>query len=138
MEQHFCLRCPEERLDRLASPGPQTQFFRCPACSREYSLEEGKSLTFRWLHPISLVLYGVIFDEDPVGAGKVATAATSLAQGRSDEEIAAFVAEVRLELAEPTQNVRDILECQAPEEELRRFLGLVCDHLLGVEGPDGR
>jgi hypothetical protein len=102
----------------------RSHFFECLACGRQYALRPGQELTYRWRHPISLALYGVIFD--PPTNAAVLRAAESLREGRSDDEIAALVKEIRLELNDPTQQVRDILDCRATEEELRNFLGLVC------------
>ncbi len=100
-------------------------FFVCPQCSRRYALRSGGNLTFRWGHPISLALYPVIFTEAPAKVDPARIDA-QLAD-YSDAHLAAAVAEIRLELAQPTQAVREILECVAPEAQLRAYLEVFCD-----------
>lgn len=129
MDPLYCLRCKTAPLQKLEPLAPETVFYECSECGRNYACEPGKALTFRWLHPISLALYNVIFAEHPTEPGRVSSAAASLVEGLSDDQIAAFVEEIRLELNEPTQNVRDILDCRAPEQQLRLFLELVCDRV---------
>ena len=107
-------------------------FFECPACGRHYARKPGKGLTFRWLHPISLALYDVIFDDHPARPETVSRNAESLLRQWTQDQIAAAIEEVRLELANPTQEVRDVLDCRATESELREFLRRLCDRLEAV------
>ncbi len=127
MSEQYCLRCKTVPLVKLEPLDPQITFFECPACRRHYALEPGKQLAFRWRHPINLVLYGVIFDDAP--SEKAADVAALVIKQRSSEELALFVREIRLELDDPTQQVRDILECRASEAELRNYLRLFCEHV---------
>jgi hypothetical protein len=124
MDQLYCVRCRRESLQRLEPLDNEVAFFECSACGRQYALRPGKELTYRWGHPISLALYELIFDP-PTDAAAL-RAAESLQEGRTDDEVAALVKEIRLELNDPTQQVRDILDCRGTEEELREFLELVC------------
>jgi hypothetical protein len=112
----------------VGSSDARVTFFECPACQRQYTLRPGKGLTFRWLHPISLALYGVQFDESP--SQRAAEAVELFAPGRPAEELERLVREIKLELREPTQQVRDILDSRATEGELREYLQLFAD---GVE-----
>ena len=129
MDHLYCLRCQAEPLQRLDVSDAGIEFFECSACRRQYALRPGKGLTYRWGHPISLALYGVIFDESPADAEQICKVSAHLQGGRSDVEIAALVKEIRFELSEPTQQVRDILDCRATEQKLRLFLQLLCDRL---------
>jgi len=95
-------------------------FFECPACGRQYTLKRGKALTFRWGHPVSLALYPAQMFPDPRGGE--AAAAKDMMRGKSREEIAAMADEIVLELDQPSQRVRDILDCVAPEEICRAYL----------------
>jgi hypothetical protein len=54
----------------------------------------------------------------------------SFVRDRPADQLEVSVREIRLELEEPTQRVRAILDCTAPEAELRRFLELFA---AGVE-----
>lgn len=125
-----CLRCKTVPLTVLEASDSQIAFFECPDCRRHYALQPGKQLTFRWLHPISLALYAVQFDESP--AGREEEVARSLIRGRPAEHLELIVREIRLELHEPTQQVRDILDCRASESELRTFLRSVADNIAAT------
>ena len=118
MDAFLCLRCKTVPLQDLPSP-EGIRFFECPQCQRHYAKKPGGSLTFRWLHPITVALYGVIFDRNPVPrAGEVAA---SLA-GEPAEWRAALLREIVLELADPTQDLAHTLDLAAPDAVLRDFL----------------
>jgi hypothetical protein len=82
-------------------------------------------LTFRWLHPLTLALHEIIFDVKPVERGQ--DIARKFVVRYSREELAEIVKEIRLELDEPTQLVRDSLDCRASEVELRQHLLSFCE-----------
>ena len=128
MSELHCLRCKAVPLAEVGPSDPRIALFECPACGRGYALSPGQRLTFRWGHPISLALYGVQFDESP--RGRAAEVAAALDRERPTEEMNLLAREIRLELDEPTQQVRDILHCRASEDALREFLRLVAD---GIE-----
>jgi transposase-like protein len=124
--QLYCLRCKTTEL--IALPSPQNiSFFECPKCHRTFARKAGGALSFRWLHPISLVLYPVIFEGEP--GQSCERVAEMFATQKSSEQIKLIVQEIRLELDDPTQQVRDILECRASEEDLRKYLRCVADRL---------
>lgn len=118
-----CLRCRGVRLRPLAQSAPALAFFECPTCRRQYARKSSGSLTYRWRHPISLALYGVIFEKEPlVHAPRIATI---LLRDRTPDEIAWFVDEIELELKQPTQQVHLILDNAATEPKCRQFLTAV-------------
>jgi hypothetical protein len=123
-----CLRCKTVTLDIL-EPSSEVTFYRCPRCERHYAQQPGKGLVDRWLSPASLALYGVIYEPDAImHAPRIAR---DLASTRDRASIEALAREIQLELDEPTQRVTEILDMAAPktEEHLRKFLGLVAEHL---------
>lgn len=122
-----CLYCESVPLIVLPESGEQIAFFRCPQCHRQFAQRPGKSLTERWLGALSLVLYGVIFSTKPQSEADRITA--MLCTQESKEKLAWIESEIRLELASPKQNVRDILDNLASEQDLREFLALVADKL---------
>src|SRR5205085_403492 len=83
-------------------------FYECRQCSRHYSKSARRALCYRWLHPISLLLYGVIFEPQPKDAAK--RIAENFQDGKTEEELKLIIQEVKRELEHPTQNVRDILD----------------------------
>jgi transposase-like protein len=125
-----CLRCKTTELTGLASPSG-ISFFECPKCHRNFARKSDGALCFRWLHPISLVLYPVIFEANP--GQHCERVANLFAKQESSERIKLIVQEIRLELDDPTQQVRDILECHASEDDLRKYLRCVADRLDEIE-----
>jgi hypothetical protein len=120
----ICLRCDGVTIEPLESPDG-IEFFRCPSCLRNYARRAGMGLTDRWMSPISLVLYAVIFETDPCSsADRVARA--FLAK-KTPEHLRRIVDDIRDELARPKQRVRDILKLRANEVELREYLRCVAD-----------
>lgn len=118
-----CLRCRKKELRRI-----EARFFECAKCQRQFTLHEGGVLTERWLGPLSLTLYGVQFSEQP--EAEAPRIAADLRADRSPADCAQIAAEIRLELAQPTQPVRQILPgTRGSEEALRRFLQAVADNL---------
>jgi hypothetical protein len=122
----LCFRC--RTVELTAVPGPAgAAFFRCPACGRDFTRNPSGSLVFRWGHPLSLLLYPVIFDERP--RDRCAEVAASFARQHSPETIRLAIDEIRLELNHPAQPLREIVGCRASEAALRDFLRCVADCL---------
>jgi hypothetical protein len=120
-----CLRCDNVALEPREA-APSIEFFQCPNCQRRYARAEGGELTERWMGPLSLVLYGVLFDQHP--AERAAQVARQLLDQRSPADLRLMVQEIREELARPKQRVRDILPgMPAGETELREFLQKFAD-----------
>lgn len=113
-------------------------FFTCPECNRRFHLKEDGTLTERWLGPISMVLYPVIFTSSPQSrASEIADSlyqstipdGKSLFRSFTFEQIQYLVNEIEIELAQPTQKVKDILGCTGSESDLREYLLLVVEQL---------
>ena len=122
-----CLRCAATTLCVLPESSQEMTFFECPTCLRHFALKEGGSLTYRWLHPVSLALYGVLFKREPLEHAQ--RIAEMLVRNRPPERIATLVEEIELELEHPTQQVRDIIENVASEAKCRAFLAAVVHKL---------
>jgi hypothetical protein len=118
-------------LTPLPSPA-SSKFFRCPNCERDFAQASGGALVFRWGHPISLLLYPVIFDERP--GEPCAEVAAMFAEQRGPEAVRIAVEEIRLELSDPAQPIGEMVGCRAPEVELRDFLRRVAKRLESQAG----
>jgi hypothetical protein len=119
----LCLRCDSQTLTVTDTAGDLT-FYECPQCLRRYTLH-ASGLTERWPGPISVALYGVIMDPRPQDRDMMSVAASL-----SHLDTAQIVSAIRLELADPRQNVRDILTgLVATEADLREYLSLLVDAL---------
>ena len=112
-------------LSPTGQSGP-LRFHECPQCGRAFTERPDGPLVERWLGPLSVALYGVIFDPRPQDPQRVRAVAGQL--GHLDT--ARIAAEIRLELAHPTQPVADIVgPMRAGEDDLREFLRLLADEL---------
>ena len=129
-----CLRCPEPiALVKDSSVEADIEFFECPKCHRSYAKAPGEPLTFRWLHPISIALYGFAFRSGP-RARHVAMAVLSLTKDYTPEQVSLTIRELEAELENPTQPVHLILpSIKRTEEECRSFLLSVLNELKSQE-----
>ena len=84
-------------------------------------------MTFRWLHPISLVLYAVLFDADP--APRATAVADRLLKDETADWLSLLVDEIDLELQDPTQDLSAMLDCRASDARLRDFLRRVSERV---------
>jgi hypothetical protein len=124
-----CLRCAGTALQPLPSP-KGIAFFECPTCRRRFTRHASGALTERWLGPLSIALYAVIFEEHP--QSQAARAAALLRSQQGAAHCALIASEIRTELSASTQPVREILPgMRASESDLREFLGRVADALEG-------
>ena len=126
MSANYCLRCETTPLIVLPESNDRITFYECPSCHRQFAQELGRGLCDRWLSPISLVLYGIIFQPEP--QAEYQHIAQYFLDERPREEVARMAEEIEHELRKPTQQVRDILELPHDEEDLRQFLRLVVDY----------
>lgn len=124
MSKQHCLRCKTVSLVEVEHY-KNIRFFECSNCGRGYALKPGKQLTFRWLHPFTLALYDIISNVTPVERAE--SIAQKFAAQCSREKLVLIVRDIRLELDNPTQRVRDTLDCRASEEELRQYLLAFCE-----------
>jgi hypothetical protein len=69
------------------------------------------------LHPISLVLYEILFDSNPLERLE-----KSGGPSEPPEVLLRMAEEIELELTQPTQQVRDILDNPQTEEQCRQYL----------------
>jgi hypothetical protein len=113
-------------------------FFSCPECNRRFRMHGDGSLVERWLGPISLVLYPVIFSRSPQSrASEISEGLyqSALPNGKrmfrsfTWAELQFVIDEIEDELSHPSQKVRDIHKCIGSESDLREYLGLVAKDL---------
>jgi hypothetical protein len=114
-----CPRCRKTTLSELSSP-PGIAFFSCPTCRWEFAKRPDRELCDRWNSPISLLLYPIQFDHEPIQS--VPRVVEHLLRSSSHDEVKIMIREVRRELETPTQEVRNILNLDQPESTLRDYL----------------
>jgi hypothetical protein len=76
---------------------------------------------------MTLALYGVIFDKDPLPRAE--SIAKTFVTNHTPDALRWMADEIELELTQPTQSVRDALGCVAPEDKCREFLQAFVAHL---------
>jgi hypothetical protein len=123
----LCLRCRNIRTRYLEGWSQNITFFECPSCHRQYARDKSGTLTFRWPHPISLALNCVLFSENPIA--EAPRVAKLLASKPSSLAVDAMAGEIELELEQPTQDVRNIVNNPQSEEVCRQFLADVARQL---------
>jgi transposase-like protein len=126
MGKQYCPRCKTVLLAETEHYR-KIRFFLCSNCSRRYALEPGKALTSRWLEAVILPLHQVYPYEAPIE--QAARIAQKFVSQFSTEQLDWIVEEIRLELDDPTQQVRDALNCKASEVVLRQYLFSFCEHV---------
>lgn len=122
-----CFRCLDVELNHLPEPPAGVEFLECPSCRRHYARKPAGPLTYRWLHPLTLALYGVMFHGDPVS--QAAPQAQAFLRARPPNELRSIVEEIELELNEPTHDVRDALGSRAAEDKCREYLHAFVAHI---------
>lgn len=144
--QSNCPRCGGalNTIDAAAA----TRFFECPSCHRHYRLTANSELVDRWLGPISLVIYPIIYSRHPqddvervvkmfserfVPPAEHRDVLEEESVEAHRQKVKSIVDDIRAELAKPTQRVRDILNLQfretVSEQDVREFLQGVADGL---------
>jgi transposase-like protein len=120
-EEQHCLRCDGQTLVSVESPkGKGITFFECPECKRHYALAKGRTLTDRWLSPITLPLYGTIFSSNPPEDAE--RVALSFLDQESPERLQTLLEEIDDELSSPKQCLQHIFNQSQSEQSLRLFL----------------
>jgi hypothetical protein len=115
-----CFRCGTHLL--FVKQTGNVQNFRCDSCHRAYTKRKGKGLSDTWPGPISLALYGLIFQTGPLTEVDMQRLVKSL-QDLSTPEAGMLIQEIEEELSTPKQNVIDILDLNCSEEFARVYLG---------------
>jgi len=120
----LCLRCKSVELRPDAEEHEGIAFYDCPSCHRRYAQKPGAPLTYRWLDPISLVLYEFLFRSAPA-EGHVTCAVDFIFNEIRQEKREVFVREIEEELHHATQPVSRILNGDRTELQCRAFLAEV-------------
>ena len=61
-----CYRCDSPLINVTPGDVDNIMFFECPSCKCQYAKSPDSELHDRWLMPITLPLYSVIFENNPV------------------------------------------------------------------------
>jgi transposase-like protein len=128
--------CPRCRTTALVQEScfasSLVEFFACPSCRRQYARKPGSTLAERWPGPIGQLLYPIQFSSDPLG--EIERVAALVVSQWSVERIREALHEVNLELRDPSQEVRTIIDLPAhiSEQDVRAFLAGLAARLGGL------
>jgi hypothetical protein len=130
-----CPRCQDTRLTVLPQQTEDLSSLQCPRCERQWMLRAADLLTERWLGPLSLLLYPIVYSSEPLDDIERAVSHLVTAEGWPLQKLQWAVNEAELELAEPCQQVSKILNfTDEPSEELvREYLRRVIEQLKKTE-----
>jgi hypothetical protein len=123
----ICFRCKNNLVDITPDDLEGIQFFGCHGCGSHYTKNPGKQLCDRWLMPITLPLYNVIFEENPMDKLKQTM---FMLRKEKPEGLIQIVEHIKDELNEPKQNLCDTHDFVYPNEaKLREFLAAVMQNI---------
>jgi hypothetical protein len=86
-----------------------------------------EGFTDKWMSPISIALYPIIFETDLVPNEIVSSVARQL--NDTKHNLDRMIQHIENELANPTQKVVDILKLRNSEENVRKYLEELVSHL---------
>jgi hypothetical protein len=126
-----CYRCGGKLVDVTPEDVKQIRFHSCSECHAAYTENEEGRLHDRWLMPITIPLYSVIFDKEPLlRVDQVVSDIVSRDKRFRD----LLVIEIAEELRSPRQKISDIHKFKYPDEDnLRKFLRLVLERIKGSD-----
>ena len=119
MAKEVCFRCNGDLV--ITDEYDTITFYKCDECKRAYAKSVGKSLTDKWLNPISIALYRIIFETEIVSDEFIAQSVISLAH-LDVEQIKLMVEEIEEELNYPKQKLVDVLDLKGTEKIARDYL----------------
>ena len=115
-----CYRCDSQLIKITPGDVDNIMFFECPSCKCQYAKSKDSELHDRWLMPITLPLYSVINENNPVS--QAITQAKAFFE-REDLDLEILKRHIHDELGDPKQKVAEIFEYINPDEgKLREYL----------------
>ncbi|MBV1907982.1 MAG: TTC39/IML2 family protein [Kangiellaceae bacterium] len=122
-----CYRCKNELKDITPQGLDTINFFSCEKCGCQYAKTNESELHDRWLMPLTLPLYEVIYEKQPLN--KIDRVMNSI--NKKKEAFKLILAEhIESELQNPKQKISQIHQFQYPDEEkLRHFLAEILNRL---------
>ncbi|WP_019668337.1 hypothetical protein [Eudoraea adriatica] len=115
----ICFRCNKplyltEKLEDIS-------FYNCASCKRNYAKEPGKDLTDRWMSPLSIVLYDIIYNKERISDETIEIVADRI-NTYETKQIEAIIDDINEELVNPKQKLIAILDLHGTEENARDYL----------------
>ena len=115
----ICFRCNKPLL--LAEELEAISFYKCTSCNRDYAKKPGKGLTDRWLSPLSLVLYDIIFIKERISDEIIENVSNEINHYEA-KKVKFIKDDIVEELTNPKQKLIDMLGIQGTEENARDYL----------------
>jgi len=126
MHKETCLRCKGDLI--TTEKHKEITFYECQNCKRTYAKSIGKSLTDRWSNPISIALYGIIFEKEIVSDEFIIHAVGSLSH-LDEKQKNILIEEIEEELNHPKQQLIHMLNLKGTEEIARDYLSRLVEEL---------
>lgn len=122
-----CYRCGEKLTDVTPPDVTGIAFYRCPACGSSYAQAPGKALHDRWLMPLTLATYDLIFSSNP--DEKMDDIYQQMIE-KGEDFVQLLLSHIEEELKDPKQNLADMHPFEFLDDaQLRAFLGALARRL---------
>ncbi len=118
MPKEVCFRCNNDLV--ITDEHNTITFYKCDICKRGYAKSAGKSLTDRWLSPISIVIYDIIYVKQKVSDKIVEGNAMRFLKRLDKEKMEALIEDIDDEINNPKQKLVDMLDLKGTTEEIAR------------------
>ena len=122
-----CFRCGNTLV--ILEDLKEIIFYECQHCMRGYAKKPKQNLTDRWLSPISLVLYEIIFETERISDLRIQRIAEDIKKRWNKERINLFIDDALEELKTPRQKLVDMLGLKGTEENTRDYLNRLIKRL---------
>ena len=120
MKNEICFRCNTSLI--ITDQSKAITFDKCDKCKRAYAKSVGKSLTDRWLSPISIAMYYIIFATQKVPDKMIKETANEFLERFGTKKINILLEDIDEEINNPKQKLVDMLDLKGTEEIARDYL----------------
>ncbi|MGF1761775.1 hypothetical protein [Aliivibrio kagoshimensis] len=122
-----CYRCKLELTETTPAESGNILFYACEGCGACYAKKAGQQLHDRWQMPITIPLYSLIYEKEPLKIVNNVVNQISRSKRRFVEPI---INDIHEELNNPKQKLIEIHDYLYPDEQqFREFLRLVATGL---------
>ena len=118
-----CYRCNLELIETTPAESGDILFYACEGCGASYAKKVGQQLHDRWQMPITIPLYTLIHEQEPI---KAVDKTVNQLSRKKRSYVELMIQEINVELESPRQNLIEIHDYAYPnEQQFREFLRLV-------------
>lgn len=118
-----CYRCKYHLTDVTPDDLEEIDFYVCEGCGSSYAKQIGQQLHDRWQMPITIPLYSLIYEQQPLN---VVDSVVNQISRKKRGYIEVIIEHIKDELNTPKQKLTEIHDYAYPDEQqFREFLRLI-------------